>query len=152
MAPPKPPPLIFINTDNSNPHDKLYQATKAGGAKAEELIQKTIKRIVEKAAGFTTNTSDNAKGYTMRLTVSEVDASGSPVKCSMSGAIEFYPPVATMKRGKGTEMLSTSLTGHANGTGPTAVLDCVEAITEDLTNKAIPIMKANFADRYGSSK
>jgi hypothetical protein len=59
MAPPKPPPLIFINTDNSNSQDKLYQATKAGGA-TEEIIQKTIKKIVEKAAD-TTNTSDNAK-------------------------------------------------------------------------------------------
>ena len=152
MPPPKAPPLIFINTDNSDSQDKLYRATKAGGAKAEELIQKTIKKIVDKAPGFTTNTSDNAKGYTIRLTVAEVDASGPNVKCSMSGAIKFYPPVATTKRGKGTEMLSTGMTGRASASGSTAVLDCVEAITEDLTNKAIPIMKANFTDRYGGSK
>jgi hypothetical protein len=152
MAPPKTPPLIFINTDNGNSQDKLYQAAKAGGAKAEEIIQTTIKKIVEKAAGFTTNKSDDAKGYTIRLTVSEVAASGPNVKCSMSGSIEFYPPVATMKRGKGTEMLSTGMTGHASASGSTAVLDCVEAIAEDLTKKAIPIMKANFADRYGGGK
>jgi len=151
MAPPKKPPLIFINTDNSDPHDKIYQATKAGGAKAEAIIQTTIKKIIDDAAGFTTNTSDNAKGYTIRLTVSEIDATGPNVKCAMTGAIEFYPPVAIKKGGKGTEMLSTGMTGHANATGSTAVLDCVQAITENLTNKAIPIMKANFADRYGGN-
>jgi hypothetical protein len=148
------PPLIFINTDNTNPKDKLYRAVKAGGAKAEEKMEKTVEKIIDKAPGFTTGSYDNAKGYTIRLTVASVDVGQHNVKCEISGAIEIYPPQATMKQGKGVEMLSTGMKGHAaaDGTDERAILDCVEAITEDLTNKAIPIMKRDFNNRYGSSK
>ncbi len=152
MSPPKAPPLIFINTDNSNPHDKVFQAAKAGSAKAEELMQKTIVRIIDKADGFTTKSFDNAKGFTIRLTVSSVEVEAHRVKCAISGSIEYYPPQSTKNRGKGAEMLSTGMSGHAaaDGTSERSILDCVEAITEDLTNKAIPIMRSAFAKRYGA--
>jgi hypothetical protein len=148
------PPLIFINTDNTDPKDKLYKGIKAGGAKAEETMEKTVEKIIDKEAGFTTSSYDNAKGYTIRLTVSSVDIGEHNVKCELSGAIEIYPPGTTMKRGKGVEMLSTSMTGHASADGTTerSILDCIEAVTESLTNKAIPIMKNDFSRRYSSSK
>jgi hypothetical protein len=144
------PPLIFINTDNSNPKDKLYSGIKAGGAKAEEKMEKTIEKIIDKEAGFTTSSYDNAKGYTIRLTVSLVEIGEHNVKCELSGSIEIYPLGKTMKKGKGAEMVSTSMKGHASADGTTeqSILDCVEASTESLTNKAIPIMKNDFNSRY----
>jgi hypothetical protein len=151
MPPPKTSPLIFVNTDNSNPHDKLFQGVKAG-AKAEGLMQKTLTKIIEGSDGFTTKKSDGAKGFTIRLTVSAVNVGERQVKCTMTGSIEYYPPQATKSRGKGSEMLSTGMTSSAaaDGTSESAILDCIEATTEALTNKSIPVMKSAYNQRYGN--
>ena len=144
-------PLIFVDTDNSDPKKKLFNGAKAGNsaARAEEKMQKAVKRIFDKANGFTTTKSDKAKGYAIRLTVAKVEAKDGNTKCSVSGSIVRYPPTTTKSGAAGDEMVSTSMTGNAKATGTdaNAILDCVEAIAEDLATKSVPIMTADFTKR-----
>jgi hypothetical protein len=145
-------PTIYVETDNSDPDNKLYTAAKAGkaAAKAEEKMQKAVRKIIGKTSGFTTLKYDNAKGYVIRLEVSKVDTSGHQTQCSLSGSIVRYPmSVAQKGKGQGEEMLSTGMTGSATATGTSdnSILDCVEAVAEDLAAKAVPIMRDDFAKR-----
>ncbi len=143
--------MIFVDTDNSDPKDKLYNAVKAGksAATAEKKMQEVVKRTIDKAVGFTTTKSDKAKGYRIRLEVSRVEIAGRMTKCSLSGSIVRYPPTATRKGDKGEEMVSTSMTGNAtaDGTSEGSLLDCIEAIAENLVPKSVPIMRADFVKR-----
>lgn len=147
--------FIYVHTDNSNVADKLYTALKAGAAaaKAEAKMQKAITKVVGKATGFTTTKTDDAKGYVIRLSVAKVEIVVNKTKCSLSGSIGYYPPKVTKKGDTGEEMLSTSMTGNAtaDGTNEAALLDCVEAIAEDLAAKAIPIMRTDAAARSGGT-
>jgi hypothetical protein len=142
---------IFVDTDNSNATNKLFNGSKAGGAaaKAEAKMQSTVKRIVDKAAGFTTTKSKDAKGYAIRLTISKLEVGNGKTSCSLSGSIVRYPPTVSLKGGKGDEMVSTSMTGSGNSTGTSEgdMLAVVEAIAEDLAAKSIPIMRNDFTKR-----
>jgi len=144
---------IFIDTDNSKLGNKLYDGLRAGKAaqKAEEKMQKMVRRVVDKATGFTTAQADDAKGFAIRLALSQVQIVGANTKCSLSGSIVRFPLTGSKSKAasKGEEMVSTSMTGSATATGTDemAVLDCVEAIAESLTAKAIPIMRTDFAAR-----
>lgn len=86
-------PSIFVGTDNSDPKDKLYNGLKAGqsAAKAEGKMQAVMKRIIDKAAGFTTTKFDNAKGYVISLEISKLEVANHQTKCSLSGSIVRYP-------------------------------------------------------------
>lgn len=141
---------IFIDTDNTNAQDKLYKAGKAGTAatKIEEKMQAVVKKAVEKA-GFTTAKIPNAKGYIIRLEISELEVAGHNTKCSLKGAILRYPKVVTKARGAGEEMLSTGWGGNAtaSGTGEGAILDCVESIAESMMTKGVPVMNSDFMKR-----
>ena len=142
--------LIFVDTDHGL-KNKLYNAVKAGksAATAEGKMQQVVKRVIDKAAGFTTKKSDQAKGYATRLKVSKVEIVGHQTKCSLSGSIVRYPPTVTKKGDKGEEMVSTSMTGSAtaDGTSEGSLLDCIEAIAESLVSKSVPIMKADYLKR-----
>jgi len=143
--------LIFVDTDNTNVTSKLYKGAKAGqaAAKAEGKMQTVVKRIIDKAAGFTTTKFDKAKGYAIRLEVSKVDTANHKTNCSLSGSIVRYPPTATLKRGAGEEMVSTSMSGSAtaDGTSEGSLLDAIEAIAESLVTKSVPIMRADYLKR-----
>jgi hypothetical protein len=142
---------IFVDTDNSNPTNKLFKGALAGAAaaKAEGKMQAVVKRIVDKSAGFTTTKFDKAKGYSIRLAVSKVDTANHKTSCSLSGSIVRYPATVTMSRGAGEEMVSTSMTGSATADGTTegSLLDAVEAVAESLVTKSVPIMRADFQKR-----
>jgi hypothetical protein len=142
---------IFVDTDNSDAKNKLYDGSKAGSsaAKAEGKMQAVVKKIIEKAAGFTTTKMGNAKGYTIRLEISKLEVADRKTKCSLSGSILRYPKNVTMKRGKGDEMVSLGWGGNAaaDGTSEASLLDCVEAITESMMAKGVPTMTADFAKR-----
>jgi hypothetical protein len=144
-------PDIFVDTDNSDAGDKLFTAAKAGksASKAEEKMQKVVKRIIDKTPGFTTTKSDKAKGYAIRLKVSQVQVAAHKTKCSLSGSIVRYPPSVTKKGEKGDEMVSTSMTGSAtaDGASEASLLDCVEAVAESLVTKSVPVMRMDFAKR-----
>jgi hypothetical protein len=139
-------PPIFINTDNTNPKEKLYVAKLAGdkAAELEKKMQETVVKVIEKDPTFTTNKMKDAKGYSIRLVVSKLKTEGGETNCSLSGEILQYPKLTYMKKGPGTAMVSTSMTGSASATGSFAAVDCVEAITESLVKKAIPIMRAHM--------
>jgi hypothetical protein len=142
---------IFVDTDNSQASNKLFNGMKAGSAagKAEAKMQAAVKRIIDKAPGFTTAKFDNAKGYAIRLTISKLDIGNGKTSCSLSGSIVRYPATVTLKGAKGDEMVSTSMTGNGNSTGTSEgdMLAVVEAIAEDLTTKSIPIMKNDMTKR-----
>jgi hypothetical protein len=144
-------PPIFVDTDNSNPTAKLYNGLKAGqsAAKAEGKMQAVVKRIIDKAAAFTTTKLGNAKGYIIRLEISKLDVADHKTKCSLSGSIVRYPKGVTMSGAKGEEMVSTGWGGSAtaDGTSEGSLLDCVEAIAESMMAKAIPIMSSDYLKR-----
>jgi hypothetical protein len=141
---------IFVDTNNG-PSNKLYNGTLAGSAAsaAESMMQKVVKRIIDKTPGFTTAASPNAKGYAIRLEISKLDATGGETKCSMTGSIVQYPKGANKAGAKGDTMFSLGWGGSAKSTGTSqgSVLDCVEAITESMMSKGIPVMSADFQKR-----
>jgi hypothetical protein len=118
-------------------------------AEVEGKMEKTIKTQLEKNPTFTTNKGANATGYTIRLKVSEFKVDGGKTKVRITGEILYYPTKKTATRGEGTEMLSTGMSGGAtaDGADKQAIFDAVEAITEDLIKKAIPIMSKDAANR-----
>jgi len=133
-------PLIFVNTDNSDSKNKIYNGVKAGGAKAEEKMQKAVIRIIDKTDGFTTAKSDKPKGYSILLTVSKVDVGEHDSKCSLEGAVAEFPS------GK---IISARFTGsgRVTGTSERDIIDCVEAVAEDMILKSIKAMRDDFASR-----
>jgi hypothetical protein len=147
-------PTIFIDTDNSNPdpEKKIYRGTHAGSAqfKAEEKMQKVVRKVLDKAADFTWTPFKGAKGYTLRLSVSKVDVVKPNTKTSMSGEILLYPRQKSMKKGEGEIMVSLRMTGSAtaSGTDERSVVDGVEAICEDLLPKALKVMREDYGSRY----
>jgi len=140
---------IFVDTDNSDPKNKLYNGSKAGNsaAKVEAKMQSVVKKILDKTPGFTTTKMGNAKGYTIRLEISKLDTANHKTKCSLSGSIVRYPKGVTMKGAKGDEMLSLGWSGsaEADGTSEGSLLDCVEAITESMMKNGIRTMNADWA-------
>lgn len=142
-------PPIYIHTDNSNPKEKLYEARLAGDKAdvLEKKMQEVVVKVIEKDPTFTTNRIKNPKGYTIRLKVSKLVTEGRETKCSLSGEILEYPQITYSKLGAGSKMLSTGMTGSAAATGSFAALDCVEAITESLVKKSLPIMRADMASK-----
>lgn len=144
-------PLIFVDTDNSNPKDKLYNGGKAGqsAAKAEGKMQAVVKKILEKAPDFTTTKFDNAKGYAIRLQISKLEVANRKTTCSLSGSIVRYPKGVTKKGAKGDEMLTTGWGGSAtaDGTSEVSLLDCVEGVAASMMAKGVPIMSADYLKR-----
>jgi len=150
MAPPSP--LIFVNTDNTDPDNKLFIATMAGGAagKAEALMQKIVKDTYDKEKGFTTKPFDKAKGYSIRLTVTKVTVAEHKTTCTISGALVRWPEEQTKKRGKGEAMVSIgdwSSTATTDGTSDYSLMQCIEANTEGMAAKAVKPMQQDFANR-----
>ena len=96
-----------------------------------------MKGIIDKTAGFSTTKDANAKGYIVRLEIAKLDAADHKTKCRLSGSITRYPKGVTMKGAKGDEMVTTGWSGgaEADGTNERSMLDCVEAIAEDMLKK-----------------
>jgi hypothetical protein len=140
---------IYVNTDNTDTYDKTFNGLRAGKAqaKAEEKMQNAVKRIVDKANGFTTKTA--GKGYTIKLKIGKVEIAGSKTKCSLTGFAVRYPPEVN-KKGEKSEVLATGMiagNAMADGTSDAALLDCVDSIAEDMAGKAIPAMREDMLRR-----
>lgn len=144
-------PPIFVDTENTNPENKLFNGAKAGkaSAQAEEKMKKAVVKIIGKAPDFTTNKTADGKGYAIRLVVAKVEVSGQKTTCSLSGDIVRRPREMTKKRGEGEEMVSTSMKGNGSvdGTSDRDALDCIEAIAEDLVAKSLPAMRKDWVSR-----
>jgi hypothetical protein len=143
--------LIFVNTDNSNLKDKIYSATTAGplAAKAEAKIQKAVRMVVQKTPGFTADRTDTSRGYTIRLKVAKVTVADHKTRCELTGELVRYPETGPNKKaGDGTSVgFNFRGAGAASGTDERSLLDCVEAVVEDMALKAIPGMKEDMTRR-----
>ena len=143
---------IFVNTDNTNVANKLFNGTKAGAeAKAvEEVMQKIVIKVIAKNPGFSTAKTPNPKGYSIKLEIAQLQQTGRETSCSLKGELVRYPNSFTVaKNGGAAAMVSTSFTGSAKaiGMGKFAVLDLVEAIAESMIPKAIPAMRQDMLQR-----
>lgn len=143
---------IFVNTDNSNPRDKIFTAQLAGenAPAVEEVMQKVVVKVIGKNPGFITAKTANPKGYSIRLKISNLQQSPNETKCTVSGEIVRYPNTySSSQKGGGEAMVTTGMSGSATATGKGkfAVIDCVEAITENLVAKTIPVMRQDMMKR-----
>ena len=140
---------IFVDTDNTNPNDKLYTAKTAGqsAGAVEDAIQKMVKRIIENTSGFTTAKGEKPKGYTIKLTVTKVERANGETKCGLSGTIVRYPKTVNHRGEEGEVWVGLSMKGSAKvgGTDEGALLDCVKALTKDMVEKdAVKAMKEDW--------
>ncbi len=140
-------PNIFVNSDNSNLTSKIYKAGKVGksAAAAEKKMQDVVRAIVGKAPGFVTDKSAAGKGYTIRIEVTKVEAAGGTVHPEI---VRF--PSTAGKGGRGEEMVSTltkdpSIT--VEGTSEGLLLDGIEAVTENIATKSLPLMRMDMLKR-----
>ncbi len=144
-------PPIYVHADNSDPKNKVFIASLAGKSAqaAETKMQSTLVKMIGKNAGFTTNKIANPKGYMVVLKVEKLDASNGQTKCEIKGSIERYPPTVTKSGASGTAMVTTAMSGKATASGADeqAIIDCVEAITESLVAKSMPVMTADMTKR-----
>lgn len=143
---------IFVNTDNTNIKDKLFTGQLAGenAMAAEDAMQKIVVKVAGKAAGFTTMKTPNPKGYSIRLKIAKLEQTPHETKCTVAGEIVRYPNTfSSMQKGGGEAMVTTGMSGSATATGKGkfAVIDCVEAIAENLVAKTIPVMRADMLKR-----
>jgi hypothetical protein len=144
--------LIFVNTDNTNVTDKLFNGTKAGAeARAvEDVMQKVVVKVIGKNPGFSTAKTANPKGYSIKLEIAQLQQTGQETSCSLRGELVRYPNSFTVgKKGGAATMVSTSFTGSAKaiGMGKFAVIELVEAIAESMIPKAIPAMRQDMLQR-----
>ena len=140
-------PPIYVNTDNTNVTDKMYNGLLArdSAVAAEKKMQEIVIKTIGKDPGFTTNKLPNPKGYSIKLKIAKLESTGRETKCSMTGELLRYPKTYSVK-GSGASMVSTSFNGSAaaTGMGKFAVIDLVEVITESMVKKAIPAMKSDI--------
>lgn len=140
-------PLIFVNTDNTNPKEKMFNGAlaKENAAAVEKKMQDMVVKVLSKTPGFTTNTMPNPKGYSIKLKLAKLESTQHETKCTITGELLRYPNTYSVK-GSGAGMVSTSFNGSAaaTGMGKYAVTECVEAIAESMIGKAIPAMRIDI--------
>jgi hypothetical protein len=125
---------IYVNTDNSDPKKKVFDASGiAGAAAVEKKMQDVVVEAIRKApAGF--NTDKPGKGYTLKMKV-VAEKDGRATNYTVKIEILRYPPERA-KGGKGEAMVPITVQlGHATLEGASEA-DLVDAIG-DLTNKNV---------------
>ena len=140
-------PPIYVNTDNTNFTNKVYNGTlaKENAAAVEKKMQDVVVKVIGKIPDFTTNKMPNPKGYSIMLKLAKLESTAHTTKCTLSGELVRYPNTYSVK-GSGQSMVSTSFNGSATATGmgKFAVIDCVEAVAESMVAKAIPAMRSDI--------
>jgi hypothetical protein len=149
-------PTIFVDVDNTDPNHKLFIGTKAGNLakEAEAKIQEVTQRIVDKASDFTTKKPTDPKalkdlkGYFLMMSVAKVETDTKSAKCTLVGFIVQYPRLADDKGKLGDLLVTVQMTASGSVQGMrNPVIACIEAITEDLVTKSLPVMRKHFATR-----
>lgn len=145
---------ILLDIDNTDKDNPIFVGKAAGAdaAAVEAKMAETIKRYVEKskkADEFTVVRSTQVpKGYVLILTLKSVKVDAGMTKCVISGLIVQYPRERNAKGEIGDVAVSLSLQASGGVSGSkTALLDCVDALVEDIMGKAIPEMRRHFATR-----
>jgi hypothetical protein len=137
-------PPIYINTEN-DPKKKIFVASKAGAAsaEAEALMKKKVIELLSTNAKFTTNKYKDAKGYTLKMEVTEVNVDGAGnTACKMSTIIERYPD------GNVASVGGTSNAKLGPPADKQAILECVGAMVTGAVTKSLPIMIEDLAKNW----
>jgi hypothetical protein len=143
-------PSIYVNTDNSNPASKLFNASKVGksAAAAEKKMQGAVVDAIDKAKpDFNTDTP--GKGYSLRMKVQAEPAGGRATKYTVITEIIRYP-LSPTKGGKGEEMVNTtSRPGSAtvDGGSEADLLDAIGELTKGNVKAALPVMRIDMTRR-----
>lgn len=145
---------ILLDIDNTDPKAPIFMAGAAGALKAaaEAQMAATIKKYVEKskkADDFTVvRPKEPTKGYVLILKLTKVSADANSATCTVSGLIVEYPRQRNAKGEIGDVAVSLALTssGKVQFT-KNPVIECVDAMTEDIMGKAIPEMRRHHATR-----
>ena len=145
-------PKIYVNTDNSNPRAKIYEAGKMGksAAAAEKKIQEVVRAMVTKEADFVADQSAVGKGYTIKIKVTNAAASGGTTTYTVHYEVVRFP-LGTGKGGsKGEFMVSTmtkdleiQVQGHSEG----MLLEGVEMVTQNIMKQCFPAMRVDMTKR-----
>jgi len=145
---------IFVDVDNTDPNHKLFSGIKAGNLakEAEAKIQEVTQRIVDKASDFTTRKPTDPKalkdlkGYFLMMKVEKVETDTKSAKCTLVGDIVQYPRQTNDKGEIGDVLVALKMTASGSVQGMrNPVIACIEALTEDLVTKALPVMRKHFA-------
>jgi hypothetical protein len=139
---------IYVNTVNSTPANKLYNASKLGksAAAAEKKMQEAVVEAISKAPDF--NTDKPGKGYSLRMKV-VTEAVGGATKYTVPVEILRYPSVVR-KGGKGEELVPTmSKPGSATveGGSEADILDAIAELTKNNVKASLPVMRMDMARR-----
>ena len=141
-------PTIYVNTDNSHPTNKLYNASKLGksAAAAEKKMQQAVIDFLSKEADFTTDTP--GKGYSLRMKVL-TEASGRAMKYTVPIEIIRYP-LSPTKGGKAEEVVPNSArpgVATIEGSSTADVLDAIVDLTKSNVKASLGVMKIDMTHR-----
>jgi len=141
-------PQIYVNTDNSSPTNKLYNAAKLGksAAAAEKKMQQAVVEAISKAPDF--NTDKAGKGYSIRMKVL-TEPVGRATKYTVTVEIIRYPSIVA-KGGKGEELVPTmSKPGSATveGGSEADILDAIGELTKNNVKASLPVMRIDMTRR-----
>jgi hypothetical protein len=141
-------PQIYVNTDNSNPMNKLYNASKLGksAAAAEKKMQQAVVEAIGKTPDFVTNTP--GKGYSIRMKV-QAEPAGRATKYTVTAEIIRYP-ASVAQGGKGEELVpTTSKPGSATveGGSEADLIDAIGELTKSNVKASLPVMRIDMTRR-----
>ena len=141
-------PPIYVNTDNSNPTNKLYNASKLGksAGAAEKKMQQAVVEAISKVPDF--NTDRPGKGYSLRMKVLTAPL-GRATKYTVTIEIIRYPS-SVGKGGKGEELVPTmSKPGSATveGGSEADILDAIAELTKNNVKASLPVMRIDMTRR-----
>jgi hypothetical protein len=137
-----------VNTDNSNPANKLFNAGKLGksAAAAEKKMQEAVVDALNKVSDF--NTDKPGKGYSIRMKV-VTEAIGRATKYTVTVEILRYPSVVR-KGGKGEELVPiTAKLGSATveGGSDADIIDAIQELTKNAVKASLPVMRIDMTRR-----
>ena len=140
---------IYVNTDNSDPKKKLFNAGALSNAAAiEKKMQDVVIESIRKDAGADFNTDKPGKGYSLRMKV-VTEKDGRATNYTVNIEMLRYPP-ETGKGGKGEVTVPITVRpGHANLTGGSDadVLDAIAQLTKSNVKAAIGPMTIDMTRR-----
>jgi hypothetical protein len=139
---------IHVNTDNSDPKKKLFNAGALSNAAAiEKKMQEVVVETIRNA-GADFNTDKPGKGYSLRMKVEAVK-DGRATTYAVKIEILRYPPEAA-KGGKGEAMVPITVKpGQARleGASDADLLDAIAQLTMSNVKAAIGPMRIDMTRR-----
>jgi len=143
-------PDIFVNTDNSDLKNKIYNASKLGksAAAAEKKIKEAVEAAIRKAPGFTTDKP--SKGYTLRMTVA-TEHVGRATKYTVIPEIVRYPKaIAERGKGKGEDNVffkATLGSATVDHTSEAEIVDLIGELAQSDVKASLQTMRMDMARR-----